>query len=123
MDKIIDVPPHLSPEAAEIYRGIVEEFGIDDIAGRKILRIACEAFDRAQACRREIEKDGMLLEDDDGVQKTGALFDAGRKTSKRKPHPLLPIERDSRAGFLAGMKALNLDLEPLRDKPGRPPGK
>jgi hypothetical protein len=37
-----------------------------------------------------------------------------------KPHPLLPIERDSRQAFLAGMKALNLDLEPLRDRPGRP---
>jgi hypothetical protein len=40
-----------------------------------------------------------------------------------KPHPLLPIERDSRAAFLAGMKALQLDLEPLRDHPGRPGGR
>ena len=106
-----------------IYCGIGGEFGIDDVAGLRILRCACEAFDRAQACRREIEKDGMVLDDDDGGQKTGALFDAGKKAGKRKPHPLLPIERDSRAAFLAGMKALNLDLEPLRDRPGRPPGK
>jgi hypothetical protein len=36
---------------------------------------------------------------------------------------LLPVERDSRAQWLAALKALNLDLEPLHDKPGRPGGK
>ena len=39
-----------------------------------------------------------------------------------KSHPLLSVERDSRAQYLAALKALNLDLEPLRDKPGRPGG-
>ena len=44
--------------------------------------------------------------------------------SKRQPraHPLLAVERDSRAQMLAAMKALNLDLEPPRDGPGRPGG-
>ena len=27
-----------------------------------------------------------------------------------KPHPLLATERDARAGFLAGMRALGLDV-------------
>jgi hypothetical protein len=40
-----------------------------------------------------------------------------------KPHPLLAAERDARSQFLQGLKSLNLDLEPLRDRPGRPPGK
>jgi phage terminase small subunit len=40
-----------------------------------------------------------------------------------KPHPLLPIERDARAAMMAALKQLNLDLEPLRDGPGRPPGR
>jgi glutathione S-transferase len=39
-----------------------------------------------------------------------------------KPHPLLATERDARAQFLAALKALNLDLEPLRDRVGRPGG-
>jgi len=124
MEITIHAPPHLSEEASEIYQGIVSEYGINDIAGLRILQVALEAYDRAQSCRVEIEKDGMILDDDDGFQnRTGSLFDSGKKTGKRKPHPLLPIERDSRAAFLAGLKALNLDLEPLRDKPGRPPGK
>ncbi len=40
---------------------------------------------------------------------------------QRKPHPLLAAERDARAQMLAALKALNLDLEPLKDR-GRPPG-
>jgi hypothetical protein len=38
-----------------------------------------------------------------------------------KPHPAAAIERDSRAAWLRGLAALGLDLEPLRDGPGRPP--
>lgn len=40
-----------------------------------------------------------------------------------KAHPLLPVERDARAAFLAGLRSLNLDFEPLHDGPGRPAGR
>ncbi len=100
-------PAHLSQESKKIWRGIITEFGIDDIAGSKILRVALEAFDRAQAARKIINADGMTVID---------------KAGQTKAHPLLPIERDSRAAFLAGIKALNLDLEPLNAAPGRPQG-
>ena len=39
-----------------------------------------------------------------------------------KAHPLLTVERDSRSGMLAALKAMNLDMEPLNDRPGRPGG-
>jgi len=101
-------PKHLTKEAKKIWKALVTEYGIDDVAGLKILRVALEAFCRAQDAREKIALDGMTIKD-----RFGTL----------KPHPLLPIERDSRAAFLAGLKALNLDLEPLRDRPGRPGGK
>jgi P27 family predicted phage terminase small subunit len=100
-------PSHLSKEAKKIWSEILAEYDISDAAGLRILRVALESFDRAQAARTAIDKDGMTVTD---------------KFGQVKPHPLLPIERDSRAAFLAGLKALNLDLEPLRDKPGRPGG-
>ncbi len=81
---------------------------IDDTAGLKILRGLFEASDRAEGCRERIERDGLTVTD---------------KFGQTKPHPLLAIERDSRAAVLAGLKALNLDIEPLRDKAGRPPGR
>ncbi len=98
-------PHHLSHEARRVWREIVAEYAIGDSGGLRILRVALEFFDRAQACRRAIEKDGMTVVD---------------KFGQMKPHPLLPIERDSRAGFLNALKMLNLDLEPVRDRPGRP---
>jgi len=102
------VPNHLSKEAKRIFKALSLEYSIDDCAGLKILRVALESFDRAQAAREAIDKDGMTVRD---------------KFKQIKPHPLLPIERDSRSAFLAGLRALNLDLEPLRDARGRPGGK
>jgi P27 family predicted phage terminase small subunit len=103
-----NVPDHLSADAKRLWTSITSEYCIDDAAGLHILRAALEAFDRSQAAREEIDKCGMLFRDRFGAP---------------KPHPLLPVERDARAAFLAGLKALNLDLEPLRNNgPGRPPG-
>ncbi len=101
-------PKNLSSEAKKIFKALCAEYSIDDVAGLKILRVALEAFDRAQAARDEIDRDGMTVKD---------------KFNQIKPHPPLPIERDSRAAFLAGLKALNLNLEPLQNRPGRPNGK
>ena len=108
MKKTIRSPAHLSSEAKTIWKEILSEYQIEDAAGLRILRVSLEAFDRAQAAREAIDREGMTVTD---------------KFEQMKPHPLLPIERDSRAAFLAGLKALNLDLEPLRDGPGRPGGK
>jgi P27 family predicted phage terminase small subunit len=102
-------PDHLSLEAKKTWKALLKEWPtIGDVAGLRILRVALESFDRAQAARETIARDGMTVVD---------------KFGQTKPHPLLPIERDSRAAFLAGLKALNLDLEPLRDRPGRPGGR
>jgi P27 family predicted phage terminase small subunit len=101
-------PKHLSKEAKKIFKSLVNDYGIYDEAGLKILQAALEAYDRAQAARKTIDADGMTVTD---------------KFGQVKPHPLLANERDSRAAFLAGIKALNLDLEPLNEAPGRPPGR
>ena len=101
-------PKHLSKESKKLFKAVVNEYAIDDSAGLKILVVALEAFDRAQAARCQIDKEGMTVLD---------------KFEQIKPHPLLACERDSRAAFLAGLRQLNLDLEPLRDGPGRPPGR
>jgi len=101
-------PAHLTREAKKIWSELLTEYDITDAAGLRILRVSLEAFDRAQAAREQIDRDGMTVQD---------------KFQQVKPHPLLPIERDSRAAFLAGLKALNLDWEPLHSSPGRPPGR
>ena len=108
MKGTIRPPGHLSAEAKKIWGEILVEYQIDDAAGLRILRVALESFDRSQMARKTIRRDGMTF-----IDKAGQV----------KSHPLLPIERDSRAAFLTALKALNLDILPLNDRPGRPNGK
>jgi hypothetical protein len=60
-----------------------------------LLRTTLEAHQRTRHCREAIDRDGEALAD---------------RFGQLKPHPLLAAERDARSAFLAGMKALNLDL-------------
>ena len=98
----------LSTEAKKLKKDILEEYNIDDSAGLRILDTACEAFDRMREAQRAIKRDGMSVQD---------------RWGQLKAHPLCSVERDARAQFLAALKALNLDLEPLKTGPGRPPGR
>ena len=98
-------PKHLSQDARRIWDQIMDEYQIDDSAGRLLLQTALEAFDRMKSAAARIDADGEAIED---------------RFGQIKPHPLLPAERDARSQMLSALKQLNLDLEPLRDAPGRP---
>ena len=101
-------PKNFSTEARKIWGQLVGDYGIHDSAGLAILKTGLEAYDRAASARKAIDDDGMTIKDRFGAP---------------KPHPLLACERDARAQWLAALKLLNLDLEPLRDRPGRPGGR
>lgn len=101
-------PNHLSKEAADWCDRLTKEFSIDDEAGRLILQTAMEALDRLREAQGILAKDGPTLKD---------------RFGQMKAHPLTTVERDSRAAMMQALKALNLDIEPLKDGPGRPGGK
>ncbi len=101
-------PKNLSREAKALWKSITTEFCIDDPAGLSILRTALEALDRMRNAQEIISEEGLTIRD---------------RWGQVKSHPLTTVERDSRSGFLHGLKALNLDLEPLRDQAGRSPGR
>ena len=101
-------PKGLTPAARRMWREIQEEYEIDDPVGLKLLGSAVESYMLVQQAQEEIRRDGLTLID---------------RYDQKKPHPLLAVMRDARSSMLAAMKALNLDLEPLRDKPGRPGGR
>jgi P27 family predicted phage terminase small subunit len=98
-------PKTLSREAKNLWRGIQEEYSIEDAGGLAILQAGLEAFDTMRRCQKIIGREGMQLPD---------------RFGQMKAHPLLTVERDSRAQMLGALKQLNLDLEPLRNGPGRP---
>ncbi len=100
-------PETLSPAAAGWWERLRKEYALDDEAALLLLETALVAFDRMTAARELIEAEGLTFRD---------------RWGQVKGHPATTIERDSRAGMLAALKALNLDIEPLRDAPGRPGG-
>jgi P27 family predicted phage terminase small subunit len=103
----IGPPKRLSTEARKSWQKVVDEYQIVDDTGLIILTTAFEAFDRMRNAQDQIKLEGMT-----SVDRFGQV----------KAHPLLTVERDARAQFLAALKALNLDVEPLADRPGRPDG-
>ncbi len=90
-------PKHLSPAARRLYAEITQAFVLEahDVA---VLTKALEAHDRAEQARRIIDEEGLL---------TTTRF------GEQKANPAVQIERDSRSAFLAGMRQLRLDYEPI----------
>ena len=105
--KKITVPENLSQAAKKLWQKIQGEYQITDSGGLSILTTALEAWDRMKQCEQTLKNDGLTVSDRFGQQKIS---------------PLCAVERDARSQFLAAIKMLNLDLEPLRDGPGRPEG-
>jgi P27 family predicted phage terminase small subunit len=100
-------PKRLSTEGKAWWRKLVAEYGIEDQAGLLLLQTALEAFDRMRDAQRVVAAEGMTTTD---------------RFGQIKAHGLLTVERDNRAQMLSALRQLNLDIEPLRDGPGRPPG-
>ncbi len=100
-------PGHLSKEAKSWWDKFQNEYGVSDEAGLLLMQTAMEAFDRMKEAQGILANDGLMVKD---------RFD------QPKSHPLLTTERDSRAQMMAAIKALNFDLEPLREAAGRPGG-
>ncbi len=100
-------PSHLKKEGALLWRELTTEYGIADAAGLLLVTAAGECLDRMRAAQEAIEKDGEIVIDRYGCKKL---------------HPACKLEMDARTGLLHAFKALNLDIEPLRDGPGRPAG-
>ncbi|NQT14227.1 MAG: hypothetical protein HQ582_15840 [Planctomycetes bacterium] len=104
--KIPTTPKGLSVESQGLWTAVCREWEITDPAARLILEESLRALDRVRQLQRKLKSTGVAVTD---------------RFGQLKSNPLLASERDARAQLLAGLKALNLDLEPLRDAVGRPP--
>ncbi len=97
--------PHHSAEARALHKRLVTEYGITDSGGLLSLDIALEALDRMRDAQAVIKREGIMLTDP--------------KTGKRRAHPALIVEKDSRWALLQALKALNLDID-VTAKVGKP---
>jgi len=87
---------------------LVREYNITDPGGEALIRTFASAFSLEISCMEQIDKEGLTILD---------------RFEQLKPHPLLSTLRDARGQKMAALKAMNLDLEPLHDGPGRPTGR
>ena len=101
-------PKTLTAEARRWWVRLVGEYTIEDEAGLLLLQTALEAFGTMRKAQELLCHDGLVTKD---------------RWGQARAHPATVIVRDSRAQMLAALKALNLDLEPLNDSPGRPSGR
>ena len=104
--KNIRAPSGLSKESKRWWHKLVLDYNITDSGGRLILLNIFQAFDRLKSAQAILKTEGMTIKD---------RFD------QIKAHPLCAVERDARSAVLAGLRALNLDIEPIKDR-GRPAG-
>jgi|SRR4029079_11928474 len=90
----------LSVEARALHEKLTKEWSIRDGAGGVLLLTACQALDRLREAQRILKSEGCIVKD---------------RWGQSKAHPASTIEREARAGLLACMKGLALDLESLED--------
>lgn len=101
-------PKGLGNSGRRLWGAIQAEYFIRDPGGLSHLLSACRAEDDLARMRATVTADGDMIED---------------RFHQKVPHPLLVAIRGSEAVKRQALGALNLDLEPLHDKPGRPPGR
>ena len=100
-------PRHLKAAGKALWADLVDQYRIADAAGLALASVACECRDRLDEAQAAIRKHGAITAD---------------RYGNPRQNPACLLERDARTGMLHALKALNLDLEPLRDARGRPTG-
>jgi hypothetical protein len=100
-------PRPLGQHGAALWRRIVQEYDVSDEAGRELLCLACQALDRAEACREVIDEHGEAFI----VQPSGMV----------RQNPLLRDELANRSFVAKTLERLGVNSEPTKPV-GRPTG-
>ena len=101
-------PVTLSAEGKRLWADLIRGYSITDPAGLRLLLTACESLDLMRRAEAEVNRDGMTVKD-----RYGAI----------RGHPMLGTIRDARHAMLQALRHLNLDIEPLQERIGRPTGR
>ena len=88
-------PAHLSPSARQWWQIVLDRYVLEEHHLR-LLQLACEAWDRGQKARAQIDAEGLTVAAREGV----------------KPHPCIAIERDARLAVARLVRELDLDTTP-----------
>ena len=104
MTEHLEPPAHLTRETAAWWRAVLGEYDLE-AHHMRLLRLACESWDRCQQALDILDRDGLTTQTESGGLKA---------------HPCIGIERDARLAFARLLRELDLDAEPPPDR-ARPP--
>jgi phage terminase small subunit len=99
-------PRPLGPAGQALWRRICGDYDISDAAGVELLTLACEALDRAQACREVIDRHGVAQ-----VHKDSGVI---------RENPLCKIELANRSYVAKQLERLGINEAPVKAI-GKPP--
>ena len=87
-------PAHLSKESSKWFETVAADFMLE-AHHLRLLRLACEAWDRCQGARKVLDQDGLTYTDRFGAPRA---------------RPEVSIERDARLAFARLLRELSLDV-------------
>ena len=93
-------PEHLSARSTAFWEAVVTAYVIDDPPALELLRRACEASDRADQARAELDRDGVTITTRHGEQRV---------------HPAVAVERDARNAVRVLLRELRI-VDPPADQ-------
>jgi hypothetical protein len=70
-----DPPANLRAPGHNLWRSVLAEFEVSDTAGLTLLRLACQALDRAEGLRARIDADGETIQTAHGVKSHPGIRD------------------------------------------------
>jgi hypothetical protein len=94
----------LGSHGPRLWSQVQTEYRIVDIGGREILTQCCEALDRVERLRAEIDRDGEIL----------------RTKAGPRVHPGINQETHLRVAIGKMLDRLGLNLEPVKPHGGQP---
>jgi P27 family predicted phage terminase small subunit len=95
-DPLPQPPPHLSESSRQWWLSTVETYILQE-HHLLLLQLCCEAWDRAQMARAQLQEEGLTVQGAEGGI---------------RPHPCVAIERDARLAVARLVRELDLDTEP-----------
>jgi|SRR5881296_1575285 len=92
-------PKELKTAGRALWKSLTGEYLINDAGGLTLLLTVCRCEDDIQRFRTALAVDGDLITD---------------RFGQKQPHPLLAAMRGAETVKRQSLRALNLDLEPLK---------
>ena len=105
--KELQPPPHLTKDTRDWWVTVVSEYDLDSHHLR-LLRLACEAWDRAQEAREVLAREGITFKD---------------RFGRPAKHPAVSIEEQARIGFARLVRELGFDVASPDARPPRRDGR